>query len=297
MLKMRAIAASLVVLAMTSLCAAQDPAAAPATQPGRGGRGGAPRVPINPNLPTLWVIGDSTVKNGGDTGGNGQWGWGNPIAAYFDKEKLNVQNRALGGTSSRTFYRDNWPRVLAEVKAGDYLIMQFGHNDDGPVNDDFRARGTMRDNGDEVQEIDNLLTKKHEVVHSYGWYLRAMVNEAKEKGAVMGMICSPIPRNNWRDGKMTHSAYDTVAEAAAKQIGAAYIDLNERVIKKYEPLGQQKVTDTYFPEKEGTHTDWAGAVLNAETIVDAMKDQKLQITQYLLANPPKDLQNPSGKPR
>ena len=60
------------------------------------------RLPIDPKLPTLWLIGDSTVRNGQDNGGNGQWGWGNPIVHYFDKTKINVQNRGAGGTSSWT---------------------------------------------------------------------------------------------------------------------------------------------------------------------------------------------------
>lgn len=273
----------------------------PATQPGAVGarRGGAPRKPINPSLPTLWILGDSTVRNGQDTGNNGQWGWGNPIASYFDESKINIQNRALGGTSSRTFHRDQWPRILTEVKAGDIVIMQFGHNDDGPINDNVRARGTPKDNSEESQEIDNILTGQKEIVHSYGWYLRKMITDAKEKGAVGGIICSPIPRNSWRDGKPGGtSSYNPVAQAAAKQIGAAYIDLNERIIKKYEGLGQDKVKNELFPASgDATHTAWLGAVINAETVVEALKEQDNPLAKYLLANPPKDLKNPTGVAR
>src|SRR4051794_8039633 len=80
------------------------------------GQAQAPRPALDPKLPTLWIIGDSTVRNGTlDNGNNGQWGWGNPIAHYFDKNKINVQNRALGGTSSRTYQTNAklWPTVLA----------------------------------------------------------------------------------------------------------------------------------------------------------------------------------------
>lgn len=293
----RVLGAMAVLLVLATLAGAQN---VPATQPAAAGarRGGAARKPINPNLPTLWILGDSTVRNGGDTGGNGQWGWGNPIAAYFDEAKINIQNRAVGGLSSRTFYRDQWPRILTEIKQGDYVIMQFGHNDDGPINDVSRARGTFPTNGDEVEAIDNLVTKEKEVVHSYGWYLRKIVTDAKEKGAVMGLICSPIPRNSWQNGKQNPSKYNSIAEAAAKQVGAAYIDLNERVIKKYAPLGQEKVTNELFPaSRDGTHTAWAGAVMNAETVIDALKEQNNPLTRYLLATPPKDLKNPSGLPR
>ncbi len=76
----------------------------PAGAPGNGRY--IPPMPANPNLPTLWLIGDSTVRNGtlGDNGPAGQWGWGAPLPAFFDATKINVVNRAFGGTSSRTFY-------------------------------------------------------------------------------------------------------------------------------------------------------------------------------------------------
>src|SRR5215469_7469563 len=97
-------------------------------------------MPANPKLPSLFLIGDSTVRNGQGTGTGGQWGWGDFLAPYFNTNKINVVNRALGGTSSRTFYHDQWPAVLAIVKSGDFVIMQFGHNDGGSLNDTNRAR-------------------------------------------------------------------------------------------------------------------------------------------------------------
>ena len=77
----------------------------------------------DPNLPTLFLIGDSTVRTGrlGD-GENGQWGWGAPIADFFDRTRINVENRAMGGTSSRTYQTLGlWEKVLADMKPGDYL--------------------------------------------------------------------------------------------------------------------------------------------------------------------------------
>src|SRR5437899_4980413 len=60
------------------------------------------RNPANPKLPTLFIIGDSTVRNGQGDGRNGQWGWGDIVGEYFDQAKINVVNWALGGRSSRT---------------------------------------------------------------------------------------------------------------------------------------------------------------------------------------------------
>jgi len=163
--------------------------------------------PANPALPSLFLIGDSTVRNGQGNGADAQWGWGDLLAPYFDTSKINVVNRALGGTSSRTFYRDQWARVLARLKPGDFVIMQFGHNDGGAINDTNRARGTIKGVGDETQEIDNLITKKHEVVHSFGWYEKQIILEARTKGA-MPVVCSLIPRNNWKEGAVIRNKND-----------------------------------------------------------------------------------------
>src|SRR5437879_5404859 len=62
---------------------------------------------------TLWLIGDSTVRNGSGTGSNGQWGWGDKLTPFFDPAKLSVVNKALGGRSSRTYITEgHWDEVL-----------------------------------------------------------------------------------------------------------------------------------------------------------------------------------------
>lgn len=277
------------LLAVVSVVFVVAASAQPATQPA-----------INPDLPTLWLIGDSTVRNGQDTGYNGQWGWGNPIRHYFDQSKLNVQNKAMGGTSSRSFRNlELWNKVLEQMKPGDYLIIQFGHNDGGPLDDEKRARGTIRGNGEESKEIFNPITKKQEVVHTYGWYLRQYVTEAKAKGVKQVIVCSPIPRNSWKDGKVgRNTSYSPAAKEAAEQAGVFFIDLNELAAQKYDAAGEQKVTETYFPDKEVVHPSWAGAVVNAECVVDGIQALKeCDLNTYLQPVRPKDLQHPSGKAR
>lgn len=59
-------------------------------------------APANPNLPALFLIGDSTVRNGRADGANGQWGWGEPIVEFFDASKIDVVNRAVGGLRAIT---------------------------------------------------------------------------------------------------------------------------------------------------------------------------------------------------
>ncbi len=152
--------------------------------------------------PTVYLVGDSTVKNGQGDGAGGLWGWGDYIGQFLDTSKVDVKNHALGGTSSRTFQSQGlWQPVKDSLKKGDYVLIQFGHNDGGPINDDFRARGTIKGVGEESEEIDNVLTGEHEIVHSYGWYIRKLIKDAKEQGATP-IVMSPIPRNNWKNGKI-----------------------------------------------------------------------------------------------
>ncbi len=224
--------------------------------------------PADPRLPTLFLIGDSTVRNGRGDGAGGQWGWGDRIDDYFNPLELNVVNRAVGGLSSRTYRTGgHWEKVLSMIKPGDFVLMQFGHNDGAPLNDDQRARGTIKGYGDESEAIDNLLTGKPEVVRSYGWYLRQYVEETRAAGATP-IICSLVPRKKWdEDGKIARSrdSYADWARAVAEQTNAPFIDLHELVAVRYDELGPENV-DPLFGDAH-THTSAAGAALNAECVI------------------------------
>lgn len=230
---------------------------------------------IAEEVPTLWLIGDSTMKNGT----KGQQGWGDPVAEYFDSTKIRVVNRGRGGRSSRTFLTEKlWDAVLSEMKPGDYVVMQFGHNDGGPM-DSGRARASIHDNSDDTKEITIQETGVKETVHSYGWYLRRYITDTQAKGATP-IVLSPIPRNNWgTDSTVNRAAgdYGKWAAEAAKQTGAIFINFNEIIAKRYESLGKEKVA-TFFTEADHTHTNPAGAEINAASFVSAIKqlpDKKL----------------------
>src|SRR5450432_2212168 len=140
---------------------------------------------LSKHKPVFYIIGDSTVKNGDGTGKNGQVGWGSVIDVYFDTSRITISNLAIGGRSSRTFITDGrWDKILATLQKGDYVIMQFGHNDGGALDDTARARGTIPGTGEDSTEIYNPIRKMKETVHSYGWYMRKYVNDAKAKGAI-----------------------------------------------------------------------------------------------------------------
>jgi lysophospholipase L1-like esterase len=240
--------------------------------------------PANPKLHTFWIIGDSTVRNGEGNGSNGQWGWGDEIAPYFNTAKINVVNRALGGRSSRTFYNFLWPTVLGMIKPGDVVIMQFGHNDSSPLDDTARARGTLSGNGEETKEIYDPITRKQEVVHTFGWYERQIIEQARAKGATP-IVASLIPRKTWKDNKIVRADYADWARQAAQQDHALFIDLNAIIADQYDQFGPAKV-EGFFGDPN-THTNLAGAKMNAESVIEGL--------QGLQHDPLKKYLSPAGK--
>ena len=266
---------------------ASEPAVRPApnthgvdmrTQAGPAGPRYSPPVPVDEKLPTFWLIGDSTVRNGsaGDGTNQNQWGWGAPLTFYFDPQKVNVVNRALGGTSARSFYTNNWKAMVDLIKRGDVVIMQFGTNDGGKPESSV---GELKGIGDETQDITNR-SGKAETVHTFGWYLGQIVAETRAKGATP-IVCSLIPRKSWDDNghiRRTMDGFEGWAGQVAKAEGVGFIDLNELIGRRLDALGKEKVDLLYVPnptpEKpkgENVHPGWDGAVINAEVVVSGLK--------------------------
>jgi len=266
-----AVATAFLVFSLVSMHGQQaTPATGSLTDPAVHEKLGLPK-PANPQLPTLFLVGDSTVRNGHGDGANGQWGWGEPLVDYFDPAKINVVNRAIGGRSSRTYITEgHWDDILALMKAGDVVLFQFGHNDSGPLDDTARARGTLKGVGEETQAIENPILQRHETVHTYGWYMRKYVDDTVAKGAIP-IICSPIPRKIWKDGKVVRNSddYGGWARQVAAEKKVAFIDLNEIIARRYDALGEAKV-EPLFADPH-THTSRAGAKLNAEAVVAGLK--------------------------
>jgi rhamnogalacturonan acetylesterase len=232
--------------------------------------------------PTLFIIGDSTVKNGKGKGDGALWGWGSYLDGYFDTSRLAVRNYALGGRSSRTFITEgHWDEVLSQLKPGDYVIMQFGHNDGGALDDTARARGTIKGTGEETKDIYNPILKKAETVHTYGWYMRKYVTDTKAKGAI-AIVCSPIPRSDFAEGKVARwsGSYGKWAKDVATETGSYFVDLNNIIGDQYDQLGADKVKE-FFPG-DHVHTNEAGARLNATAVVTGLKQLDIKLKAALL---------------
>jgi lysophospholipase L1-like esterase len=255
------VTAALVLLGAALGCARRA-APTPATS-------AAARAPgLNAALPSIFIAGNSTAARGA---GERQQGWGVPFAAYFDSTKVNVVNRARGGRSSRTFITEGlWERLLADVKPGDVVLIEFGHNDAGAINDTSRARGSLPGLGEDSVAIENLLTKKHEVVHSFGWYMRTMVAETKAKGATP-IVLSLSVRNIWKDGQVERGSgrYGTWSAQIARAARVQFIDLTNLVADQFQSMGEARVKSMYV--QDHTHFNAEGADLHARTVVSALK--------------------------
>jgi rhamnogalacturonan acetylesterase len=217
--------------------------------------------------PTLYIIGDSTVRNTNRP----QAGWGEMVSEFFDTTQLRISNQAMAGRSTRTFIKEKrWDKVLAALQPGDFVMIQFGHNE-GSKPDTSKAgyRGVLRGTGDETVEL-HWNDSTVETVHTYGWYLEKFVQDTKAKGATP-IICSMIPRNQFVDGKVKRAGNDfgKWAKEVAARGGALFIDLNTIIADKYDVWGPDEVKK-FFPG-DHTHTNVEGATVNAASVVEGIR--------------------------
>jgi xylan 1,4-beta-xylosidase len=215
--------------------------------------------------PAVFVIGDSTVKNHGP----GE-GWGDALASFFDETRIQVVNWAMGGRSSRSFIEEGrWERALAQMKRGDFVLLQFGHNDQRELTTD---RGTIPSVGTESQEVVNETTTQKSTVRTFGWYLRQYVRDARARGVTL-IFLSPVPRNYWSDGRLNNvmAAHARLMAQVAAEEKMPFFDLNEAVARLYSAAGQEAVTRRFFTVGDSTHTNAAGAEANATTVVDGLR--------------------------
>lgn len=234
--------------------------------------------------PVLFLVGNSTMRTGTlGNGNNGQWGWGYYAGEYFDAKKITVENHALGGTSSRTFYNRLWPEVLEGVRPGDWVVIELGHNDNGPY-DSGRARASIPGIGKDSLLVTIKETGVTETVYTYGEYMRRFVKDVKAKGA-HPVLMSLTPRNAWDDKDSTvitrvNKTFGLWAKQIAKEQRIPFIDLNEITARKFEKFGKEKVKYMFYIDR--IHTSAFGARINAESAAEGIRGCKgLKLSCYL----------------
>jgi lysophospholipase L1-like esterase len=238
--------------------------------------------------PVLFLVGNSTMRTGTlGNGNNGQWGWGFFEHEYFDEGRITVENHALGGTSSRTFYNKLWPDVLQGIQKGDWVIIELGHNDNGPY-DSGRARASIPGIGKDSLEVTIQETGVHETVYTYGEYMRRFVRDVKKRGA-HPILMSLTPRNAWDDADSTvitrvNKTFGLWAKQVAAKEKIPFIDLNEISARKFEKYGKEKVKTLFYIDR--IHTSVFGARENAASAAEGIRSYKgLALAKYLKPEP------------
>lgn len=225
---------------------------------------------------TVWLVGDSTIAEKLMTR-YPETGWGMPFQNYFDLSKVSIENRAKNGRSTRTFLAEgSWLPIQQNLKPGDYVFIQFGHNDEGK-GEKYKDRSTTPDD--------------------FKINLIKYINETKSKDAIPILI-TPVSRRYFdKEGniKQTHTPYSDVVRELAKSEQIVLIDLDEMSRQLYQKYGAEDSKLLFldmapnlhpnYPNgvTDGTHFNEYGARLIAELVLNSIKSQKLLLAKYIVS--------------
>jgi lysophospholipase L1-like esterase len=218
----------------------------------------------------IFMIGDSTMANK-PLEDNPERGWGQMLPLFFS-DQVKIDNQAQNGRSSKSFIEENrWQIVLDSLQKGDYVIIQFGHNDEKTET----PRGTSPQT-------------------TYKANLVKFVNETRAKGA-FPVLCTSIVRRKFENDKLvdTHGEYLTVTRDVAKEMNVPLLDMERKTAKLVSDLGPEKSKELFvwvepgqykkIPEgrKDDTHLNEKGATQVAALAVEAMQEIKIDLINYL----------------
>jgi lysophospholipase L1-like esterase len=209
------------------------------------------------NLSKVFLLGDSTVC---DQPGEPYASWGQMITRFFD-DKIAVANHAESGESLRSsFGAKRLDKVVSLIKPGDFLLIQYGHND-------------MKEKGEGIGAFT-----------SYKASLKQFTEAARARGATVILI-SPMHRRTFDPtGKFitnSHGDYPAAVRQAAIEEKVAFIDLHARSKELYEAFGKDG-SGVLFKEGDGTHHNAFGAYQLARIIVQSIRDQNMPLAKYLI---------------
>ena len=224
--------------------------------------------------PTLYTIGDSTMADKIKPDENPEKGWCQVLPSFFDLNKITIDNRAVNGRSTRSFINEKrWESVYKSLKKGDYVFIQFGHNDE-KIADSTRY------------------TNPHT---AYRYNLIRFVTEAREKGAIPVLFSSIARRNFNEHGVLvnTHGEYPIEARLVAQEFNVPFIDLGYFSEVLEQSYGPEKSKDLhlhfkagehpYYPEgkTDDTHLSYKGALEIAKIVVAELTKMNLDIATRL----------------
>lgn len=218
----------------------------------------------------LWLIGDSTMANK-EIKAYPETGWGMPFSYFFDST-VTVDNRAKNGRSTKSFMDEGlWQPVVDNVSEGDYVFIQFGHNDEVPTKKTYTTEEQFRN------------------------YLMRYVNETRTKKAIPVLI-TPVARRKFDSaGNVvgTHEVYSEIVRSVAKQLNVPLIDLDKKSQALLQQLGPEKSKLLYnhlqpgehpnYPEgkADDTHFNEFGARKMAEIVLASIEELKLPLAERI----------------
>jgi DNA sulfur modification protein DndE len=223
-------------------------------------------------IPTLFMIGDSTMANK-PLEDNPERGWGQLLPTFFDTTQLKIENHAKNGRSTRSFiYEGRWDSVYAKLRPGNFVVIQFGHND-----------GVIEKTG------------RYSTPEEFRYNLSKFVRETRQKRAVP-ILCTPIVRRNFDEKGIfhdTHGIYPDIVRKVADSLSVPLIDMHHESEKLVTSLGDESSKELYLhinpgiykslPDgrKDDTHFSEKGAVTMASFFVEGIKKQHLELAKYL----------------
>lgn len=221
---------------------------------------------------TLFLVADSTVADKPYTGGNPEKGWGQVFPLYL-QEGIKVENHAVNGRSTKSFRDEGrWDKVLSNVKKGDYVLIEFGHNDQ-------KSEDPKRYAAPETDYRKNL---------------ERYIAETRAKGAIP-VLATPIVRRKFENGQLidTHGKYPEVVRAVAAAQRVPLLDLEERTRELVQRYGEEKSKALFLHLEPGeyeslpqgreddTHLSAYGAFRVSDLVAEEMQQHLPEVAKYL----------------
>ena len=247
---------------------------------------------------TIFIIGDSTAAKKDLSTGSPERGWGMALQCYFDSAYIRVDNHAVNGRSSKSFIDEGrWDKVLSAMKPGDYVIIQFGHNDEKPAVERHTDPGS-----------------------TFDYNLAKFVRETRERGGIP-ILMNPVVRRNFAqkplkndddeklrnttfaDGSKlvegdslidTHGLYKVAPRDVARRMNCHFIDANQITHDLEQSLGvegSKKLHMWYKPGEEpslpqgrqdNTHYNIYGAQVVAKLLAEALIEEIPVLSKYYI---------------
>lgn len=223
--------------------------------------------------PTLFLVGDSTMADKKDPDKNPEHGWGQILPTLMTNT-ISIQNHAANGRSSKSFRTEGlWDKVYTQLKKGDYVIIQFGHNDQ---------------KSEDPERFTNPTTQ-------YRANLERYVKETREKGATPILMTSIVRRNFNENGVLidTHNLYPIIVRMVAKDLDVPFVDMQqetEEIVVSYGPEKSKELylhlpsnEKSYYPKgrNDDTHLSKLGATLTAEKATKQLSKLNIGLEKFI----------------